>query len=278
MKTPSTIFLFALSTACSQGADSGEPASGEETAGLGGAPMTTSQGGGGAVVGSAGSVASSGGASGIGGARAMGGAAGTSSSMNGSGGSAGTTVTPCPPDNPTACPASGGFTPACGAGHCTDSSGKPIVQATTYDTCHPDRLPTMGVGHPVNAMKGKFLPTLHGNEGDDDQCKYHVKVAVDNTAENQDVNFTLNATNLGDGSPVKDNDPTPAVDVFLTAMHLAPKTDVKSMMTSPGTFKVGPVRFDQCGEWTARFHFFNHCGNDFTDSPYASIAFYVNVP
>ena len=136
----------------------------------------------------------------------------------------------------------------------------------------------MGVGHPVNTMKGTFLPTLHGNEGDDDQCKYHVKVAIDGTAKNQDVYFTLTATNLGDGSPVKDNDPTPAVDVFLTAMHLAPKTDVKSMMTSPGAFKVGPVRFDQCGEWTARFHFFNHCGNDFLDSPYANIAFFVNVP
>jgi hypothetical protein len=176
------------------------------------------------------------------------------------------------------CPASGGFTPACGAGHCTDASGKPIVQATTYDTCHPDRLPTMGVGHPVNTMKGKFLPTLHGDEGDDDQCKYHVKVAIDVTQKNQDAYFTLHATNLGDGSLVKDNDPTPAVDVFLTPMHMAPKTDVKTMMTSPGNFKVGPIQFDQCGEWTARFHFFNHCGNDFLDSPYANIAFFVNVP
>lgn len=193
-------------------------------------------------------------------------------------GGAGSSVASCPADSPTTCPSSGGFTTPCGAGHCTDTSGKKIVQETTYDTCHPDRLPTMGVGHPVSSMKGKFLPTLHGNEGDDDQCKYHVMVAVDGTAKNQDVYFTLHATNLGDGSLVKDNDPTPALDLFLTASHMPMQTNVKSTMTSPGTFKVGPVRFDQCGEWTARFHFFNHCGQDFADSPYANIAFFMNVP
>lgn len=221
--------------------------------------------------GGAGGEAASPGASGSAG---VAGTAGSPSAASAGSSGAGASCSP----EPAGCPASAGLTQPCGAGHCTGNDGARIVQATTYDTCHPDRLPDMGVTHPPNPLKGQFAPTLHGSEGDDDQCKYHVKLQVDSVAQDRDVSFTLDVTKLSDGSPVKDDAPEPSIEAFSSSSRMASTTDVKSTMIAPGKFTVGPVRFDECGRWTVRFHLFPHCGNDFADSPYGSIAFFLDVP
>src|SRR5216684_3659294 len=117
--------------ACST--NSGQSEGAPPTEGVGGASGSSIE-----VAKAGGSGASNlGGNQGPGGGGAPGsGGSGGISSITGAGGAVATT--PCPPDNVASCPKIGGFTPPCGSGHCIDASGKPIVQTTTYDTCHPD--------------------------------------------------------------------------------------------------------------------------------------------
>jgi hypothetical protein len=46
----------------------------------------------------------------------------------------------------------------------------------------------------------------------------------------------------------------------------------------PGTYSVGPVRFDQAGRWFVRFHFYETCSDAPEDSPHGHVAFWVDVP
>jgi len=59
---------------------------------------------------------------------------------------------------------------------------------------------------------------------------------------------------------------------------LAPNTRPITKIISPGVYSVGPVRFDQAGRWTVRFHFFETCLDAREDSPHGHAAFYVDVP
>jgi hypothetical protein len=117
--------------------------------------------------------------------------------------------------------------------------------------------------------------TLYNSEGDDDDCKYHVKWSAASVAEKADVTFTVVATNKSDGTPLT-GAPVRA-EVYLNDTHPAPNTNQKSTETSPGTYTVGPIQFDAAGQWTVRFHFNEEC-NDSPESPHGHAAFYVQVP
>jgi hypothetical protein len=125
------------------------------------------------------------------------------------------------------------------------------------------------------AAASEYGPTQYGSEGEDDQCKYHVKWQATAVAVGSDVTFAIVATNRNDNSPLAGA--TPYAEIFLDATHPAPNTPVKTVEVSPGNYTIGPVRFDAAGNWNVRFHFHDECG-DGDESPHGHIAFFVKVP
>ena len=120
-----------------------------------------------------------------------------------------------------------------------------------------------------------YGPTQPGSEGEDDDCKYHVKWQSTAVAENTDVTFQIVATVRKDSSPLAGA--TPYAEIYLNDMHPAPNTKVMTTETTPGTYTVGPVRFDAPGNWNVRFHFNDQC-TDSEESPHGHAAFFVKVP
>jgi hypothetical protein len=121
----------------------------------------------------------------------------------------------------------------------------------------------------------EYGPTLYNAEGDDDDCKYHVKFTSTSIAENKDVTFTVTVTSKSDGTPV--TGAAPDIEAYLSDIHPAPNTDQKPTEKGMGVYDIGPVKFDAAGKWTVRFHFFESC-NDGETSPHGHVAFYLDVP
>jgi hypothetical protein len=120
-----------------------------------------------------------------------------------------------------------------------------------------------------------YGPTMAGSEGDDDDCKYHVKWQSTAVSENADVTFQIVATAKKDGSALAGA--KPYAEIYLNDTHPAPNTPVATTETTPGTYTIGPVRFDAAGNWNVRFHFHDEC-NDSEESPHGHAAFFVKVP
>jgi len=121
-------------------------------------------------------------------------------------------------------------------------------------------------------------PVLYNAEGDDDDCKYHVSWTSTPVRGTGDVTFTVTLTRLADGAPATGADVSP--EVFLGASHVTPTVDIPSVETpaASGIYKVGPIRFDQAGQWVVRFHFYERCADAPTDSPHGHASFYLSVP
>jgi len=117
--------------------------------------------------------------------------------------------------------------------------------------------------------------TLSNAEGDDDDCKYHVKWSSSPVCANNEVTFTLTLTNKSDGSPVHGS--PIRVEAYLDSTHPAPNTNQTWTETGDGVYQVGPIKFDAPGNWTSRFHFHEEC-NDSEESPHGHAAFFVAVP
>jgi hypothetical protein len=118
--------------------------------------------------------------------------------------------------------------------------------------------------------------TLYNQEGDDDDCKYHVKWTSTEVFENTDVTFTVTAVNKSDSKATAGA--KPYIEAYLNDTHPAPNSPSVTKETAPGTYTIGPMRFDAAGKWTVRFHFFGDCVDATEDSPHAHAAFYLNVP
>ncbi len=161
--------------------------------------------------------------------------------------------------------------------HCT---GKPVV-VVSQAACHVDE----DAGHTHDDDAGDsdagaegapdYGPTQYGSEGEDDDCKYHVAWQSTAVAIGSDITFTIVATSRSDNAPLAGA--TPYAEIFLDETHPAPNTPVKTVETSPGTYTIGPVRFDKAGNWNVRFHFHDEC-TDSEESPHGHIAFFVKVP
>lgn len=203
---------------------------------------------------------------------------------------AASTITGCPGQqcvtdggNTSSDAGGGGGGPVSGAvdTHCLGTSGPVVVTVAdggpysvqpVHDTaCQPDAgipdggIPTATYGSP-----------MFNAQGEDDDCKYHVTWSATPIAENADVWFTVSAVTRSDFSPL--TNANTIAEVFLNSTHPAPNSGQKSSESFPGTYLVGPIKFDAPGQWTVRFHFKQQCVDLFTDSPHGHAAFYVNVP
>jgi hypothetical protein len=154
--------------------------------------------------------------------------------------------------------------------HCTTSAGM-TVQPTHAASCNPSGAPTGSAGPIV------YGDPMYGNDGDDDDCKYHVHWTSTPIYENTHVTFTVSATKLADNDAPLSGANT-SIEAFLTAIHPAPPLKQAVAESPLGTYAVSPVQFDAPGRWTVRFHFFENCDDSLPDSPHGHAAFYVDVP
>jgi hypothetical protein len=131
-----------------------------------------------------------------------------------------------------------------------------------------------------------YAATMFGFEGDDDDCKYHVKWSSGPLCEGSGgVEFTVVATVLGTGAPVTGAQISP--EVFTTTPGDAACDDM-STHESQSTFEVlaegppgtytGRIVFDARGAWTVRFHLFERCADVAPNSPHGHAAFHLTVP
>jgi hypothetical protein len=174
----------------------------------------------------------------------------------------------------------GGPVPGTAPDHCMG-----MKMPTDEAACHPtdagtDAMPDHDAASDAMddgmSMSGEFGPTMIGSEGDDDDCKYHLRWSVTPTHVNEDQTFTVTITRLADGKPA--TGAAPDLEVFLDETHPAPNSNPKAVETStPGTYTVGPIRFDASGKWTVRFHVYEDCVDGET-SPHGHAAFFVTVP
>ncbi len=144
--------------------------------------------------------------------------------------------------------------------------------------CMPSTGGAGGAGGAAGGMGGMIEEehdTLYNAEGDDDDCKYHVKWSATEITQNKDITFTLTLTAKADGKPVTGAEPD--IEAFLDETHPAPNSDQKPTETSAGVYEIGPLQFDKAGKWTTRYHFFEDC-MDSEASPHGHVGFYVNVP
>ena len=68
------------------------------------------------------------------------------------------------------------------------------------------------------------------------------------------------------------------IEAFLSDTHPAPNSGVHTTEGPPGTYHIGPVRFDAKGRWTVRFHLHEDCADEAADSPHGHVAFFLDVP
>jgi hypothetical protein len=160
--------------------------------------------------------------------------------------------------------------------HCTLSDGGVIAQPTSQAACQaiPDAGPP---GTPdADETKTGYGDPMYGVEGDDDDCKYHMKWSSTPIYRNYDIHFTLTLTNKTDGAPA--TGAAPYIEATLNATFSAPPTDQKANETAPGVYDIGPMQFDMPGMWLLRFHTFGTCKDLVDTSPHGHGAFYLNVP
>jgi hypothetical protein len=134
-----------------------------------------------------------------------------------------------------------------------------------------------------------YSPTMYGQSGSDDDCKYDVSWTSTPICENGNVFFTVKAKKRAfadGGSALADEPPltgaTVQPEVTLNCTHIAPNPSMPtSFIETPagsGIYKVGPVVFDEKGKWDVRFHFNECCDDGPADSPHGHAAFWINVP
>ena len=154
----------------------------------------------------------------------------------------------------------------CKAG--SDTTSKAPLHLAFHDAGHEED----------GGTDSEYGPTQSNAEGDDDECKYHVKwapAADTQVCANGDVFFDVTVTTKVDGAPARNVPVRP--DTFLNDTHPSVPRTTSSTETAPGVYRVGPVRFDAAGNWTVRFHFHEEC-NDGEQSPHGHAAFFVSVP
>ncbi|HVU51127.1 MAG TPA: FixH family protein [Polyangia bacterium] len=126
-----------------------------------------------------------------------------------------------------------------------------------------------------NGGASDFGATLYNHEGDDDDCKYHVTWTSTAVKENEGVTFDVTAIRRADGKPALGANTQ--LEVFI-GNHPTPTVDIPTKELGGGKYQVGPVVFDEPGQWTVRFHFYETCSDAPEDSPHGHAAFFIQVP
>ena len=94
------------------------------------------------------------------------------------------------------------------------------------------------------------------------------------------MTFTVTATKTVGGAAL--TGAKPYLEVFKieagNQVHYPPTTVQTPIEQAGGTYNVGPILFDEPGQWQIRSHFYEDCSDNPVDSPHGHAAFYVSVP
>jgi len=231
----------------------------------------------------------------------------SSSSSGGGGGSSGGNTFPDnsteytapdgatgPLESPGTCSgATGGSVEGIADNHCEGPDGGPIIQTISNAGCtsmvgDDSDAAAPDAGDPCPGDMGAYGAVMYNNWGSDDDCKYDVEWQSTPICKGAPVYFSVVVTKREDGSPLTGittggmfvpSNPRP--DVVLNCNHPIPNTPAPrdpSPEVAPGTYIVGPVVFDESGDWVFRFHFNEECLDIADDSPHGHAAFHINVP
>ncbi len=145
-------------------------------------------------------------------------------------------------------------------------------QPTDPAACHPDAGSVADAGAPSGPQ---FGPTNYNAEANDDDCKYQVGFSSTPLVHGEDATLTVSAIHTTDGTPA--TGANTLVEAFLSDTHPGDTARAQTSEVSPGVYTVGPIGFDQPGQWTVRFHFNEQCADLLPTSPHGHAAFYVEV-
>lgn len=154
--------------------------------------------------------------------------------------------------------------------HCEGDSG-PIVQPT--GKCATGEVDAGSGDAGVEPYPGPW----GGTSAADDDCKYDVSYKTTSICEKTDVTFTVTVKKRTDHSAVSGSGPYLEV-LDPRGLPGSGESDQTPTETSPGVYDIGPIRFNQSGKWTVRFHFFETCSDTPDDSPHGHAAFFIDVP
>jgi hypothetical protein len=194
------------------------------------------------------------------------------------------------------CSNPGGATAGPADMHCEDSDGGEMRQETDQPACcgTTDAPGDDGGGEACNdagvaigpddgtCCNSGYNPTMYGQQGSDDDCKYDVSWTSTPLCLNGPVYFTVHAnkrygaTTFGSGAPL--TGAGPYAEVTLNCSTVASATQPPPVESSPGVYQVGPIVFTEAGAWSVRFHFNENCLDELPDSPHGHAAFWVTVP
>lgn len=132
--------------------------------------------------------------------------------------------------------------------------------------------------HPQHTDGGVavYLPAMYGTSGADDDCKYDVSWTSTPVRESSDFTVDFTVTTRADHAPASGG--SAYVEAYLDDTHPASTRGTTTTETSPGVYRIGPLRFDRAGRWTMRLHVFDGCLDETPDSPHGHASFYVDVP
>ena len=167
-----------------------------------------------------------------------------------------------------------------------------MIQTVDPAACMP-AADAGGAGDDGGAAQPSCLygSTMYGQEGDDDDCKYHVSWSSTPICNGSNVTFTMVATVRASGMPL--TGAGTLIEAFVTtpgdwdsavycdsrSSHHTPTNHGAFIALTegpPGTY-AGSLVLDQSGPWTLRFHFSETC-QDIPASPHGHAAFHVSVP
>jgi hypothetical protein len=156
--------------------------------------------------------------------------------------------------------------------------------ASTTDSGDAGATDEGSVPGPCGENGPDYGATMYGTEGDDDDCKYHVSYTYTPVCQNDGTYFIVTAHYLTrHGAPLEHA--CAFAELCLNDTHPAPNSDARPptgrqivVEGEPGTYTIGPVTFDEPGNWTVRFHFNEICCDVVPDSPHGHAAFHVRVP
>ena len=122
-----------------------------------------------------------------------------------------------------------------------------------------------------------FGTTMYDSSGRDDDCKYFVQWESTPADVNGNVYFQAKAQFNAQNPSQPLTGAYPYIEAFLSDTHVAPPTHQTYEEGPAGTYKIGPIKFDQTGMWTVRFHWNGNCFDYSPESPHGHSAFYVEV-
>jgi hypothetical protein len=161
--------------------------------------------------------------------------------------------------------------------HCIEldgGNGATMHQAVNAASCRSPN--PSGTASSLDAGgAGAYGGTHYNTQAYDDDCKYLVRWQSTSTIVRKDVYFQVSASALTDNTAV--SGAAPKIDAFLTDVHSMLPSDQSATESTPGTYVIGPIKFDAPGNWTVRFNFHPECDNGTPDSPRGFAAFYVAV-